>query len=405
MRKMSVTQPAARIGWLTSLRLNPVIWRLGNRYGRSYWRLPRMLRRSIHWETSVHRLKGAKTWCFGDPESAESLSLRNIERPTLGQRLVARPGLSPAPAISVLRSAWLAGRYASPVTLRGKLIPSAFRDEPRMLGYESNSELISWLAGRGWKAIQAAVWNQVWPMVNRLQTNYFHWLIEWCGRLELIERYRECTGHDPQLLIPEEGPRFIRESLQLLGFGADRWIEWPAESHPVFVSDLLLPSFRGNAVAPSAAAMQWLRGRFLAAAGARDEAAEEIVYLSRPTGWRSVVNDQEVADWFRSEGYEVIVPHELSLREQILKFSRCRLIVSLHGAGLTNLIFAPHAGILELTGGYGDGLYFWMAGRLKAPYASLDCQPMGDDVRVDLPALARAVEAFKKKGEDQLVAR
>jgi hypothetical protein len=107
-----------------------------------------------------------------------------------------------------------------------------------------------------------------------------------------------------------------------------------------------------------------------------------------------VLNDEEIADWFRSEGHEVLQPHRLPLAEQIRRFSKASLVVGLHGAGLTNILFAPHAALLELTGDYGDGVYFGMAGRFGQPYETLACKSVGDDVTVDLEVLKKRVAAL-----------
>jgi capsular polysaccharide biosynthesis protein len=123
----------------------------------------------------------------------------------------------------------------------------------------------------------------------------------------------------------------------------------------------------------------------MSAAGADADEPDRVIYLSRPRGgWRSVLNDDEISDWFRSEGHDVLQPHRAPLADQIRRFSKASLIVGLHGAGLTNILFAPHAALLELTGAYGDGLYFGMTARLGQSYEALSCKPVGDDVVVDL---------------------
>lgn len=315
-----------------------------------------------------------------------------VEKPTLGHLLAAQPFRIRAPFVTRLDEAWLVGKYASPVTMDGRLILSAFRDEPRMLGLEQHPDLEAWLKAPMNREPELPDLEHVWPAVNRLQTNYYHWLIEWCGRLELIEAYRDQTGCAPKLLVPETAPTYLRESLALLGFGPDSWITWTENSSPRKVRNLVLPSLRESAVAPAPPVLFWLRRRFLEAAGASGGKPDQVIYLSRPRPrWRSVLNDERIADWFRSEGHEVLEPHLITLAEQIRRFSKASLIVGLHGAGLTNILFAPGAALLELIGDYGDGVYFGMAGRLGQPYEMLACQSVGDDVVVDLEALKKRV--------------
>lgn len=378
----------------------PALRRLSHRYGRAYWRLPSILRRRLHWETDVPGLRGAQTWRFGqEARVARVESLATVERPTLGHLLAAQPFHTRAPYVTRLDRAWLIGKFASPVTLDGRLIPSAFRDQPGMLGLERHRELETWLRAPISQGEHLPELENVWPMVNRLQANYFHWLIEWCGRLELIEAYREQTGSTPRLVIPDTGPAYLRESLALLGFGPECWIPWAEDAAPRPVRHLLLPSLRESTVAPAPSVLQWLRRRLLTAAGAEETEAGRVIYLSRPRqGWRSVLNDEEVAEWFRGEGHEVLQPHRLPLAEQIRQFSKASLIVGLHGAGLTNILFAPQATLIELTGDYGDGVYFSMAARLGQSYSALPCRSVGDDAVVDLADLRRRVAACLKGG-------
>jgi capsular polysaccharide biosynthesis protein/glycosyltransferase involved in cell wall biosynthesis len=379
----------------SSLRQIPLLRRLGNRYGRSYWRLPSILRRRLYWESSIPRLRGAQTWRCGAVENVPRVdALDAIDRPTTGHRLAAHPFRTSAPFVTRLDAAWLVGKYASPITLCGRLILSSFRDEPRMLGLEQHQELESWLTVPN-QASELPELENVWPMVNRLQTNYFHWLIEWCGRLELIEAFRDQTGCAPKLLIPQTAPNYIRESLSLLGFGPESWIPWDENSTPRRVRNLVLPSFRGTTVAQSPAALQWLRRRFLSAICAEVEEPHRRIYIPRPRGgWRCVLNDEEVVEYLRGEGFDILEPQRLTLPEQIRYFSQASLIVSLHGSGLTNVLFAPQAAVLELFGAYGDGVWFGMTARLGQPYEALTCKSVGDDVVVDLKVLKKRVAAL-----------
>ena len=380
---------------LNRLRMHPSLRAFGNHYGRSYWRLPSILRRRIYWESSVPRLRGARTWRFGCGENVSRVNaLDAIDKPTVGHQLAVHSFRSSAPFVTRLDAAWLVGKYASPVTLDGRLILSAFRDKPRMLGLEQHPELESWLTAPR-RASALPDLENVWPMTNRLQTNYFHWLIEWCGRLELIEAYRDQTGCSPKLLIPEAAPSYLRESLTLLGFGPEHWVPWAEGSDPRQVRNLVLPSFRGTTVAQSPAALRWLRRRFLGAARVEVEKPHRRIYISRPRGgWRCVLNDEEVVEYLRGEGFDILEPQRLTLAEQIRYFSQASLIVSLHGSGLTNVLFAPHAAVLELFGAYGDGVWFGMTARLGQSYDAMSCQAVGDDVIVNLEALKQRLSVL-----------
>ena len=379
----------------TSLRQIPALRRWANRYGRSWWKLPSLLRRRVYWEASAPRLPGAQTWRFGRSENVPRAdAIDGVAKPTLGHLLAAHTFRTRTPFVTRLDEAWLVGKYASPVTMDGRLILSAFRDEPRMLGLERHPDLEAWLGTPALRASEQPELVNVCSMVNRLQTNYYHWLIEWCGRLELIEAYREETGCAPKLLIPKSAPRFVRESLTLLGFGPESWIPWAEDSAPRKVRQLVLPSLRESDVTAAPLGPALAAPALPGGGGSRRRKSriESSTFRGPREGWRSVLNDEEIADWFRSEGHEVLQPHRFPLAEQIRRFSRASLVVGLHGAGLTNILFAPGAALLELTGDYGDGVYFGMAARLDQTYDTLSCRSIGDDVEVDLETLKQRVQ-------------
>jgi capsular polysaccharide biosynthesis protein len=54
-----------------------------------------------------------------------------------------------------------------------------------------------------------------------------------------------------------------------------------------------------------------------------------------------VANEQEVVETLRPFGFEAISTEGMTLEGQISLFSEAGFIVGLHGAGLTNALFAP----------------------------------------------------------------
>ncbi len=126
-------------------------------------------------------------------------------------------------------------------------------------------------------------------------------------------------------------------------------------------------------------------------------ATRKIYIRRRPGGWRSVANDDEVAKFLEAEGFESTRPEGLALAEQIRLFVEAKVIAGMHGAGLANLLFAPHAAILELAGGYCGGGYMAMASGFGNAYASMCCPARGDDIVVDCDKLLRAIKRLSEE--------
>ena len=71
------------------------------------------------------------------------------------------------------------------------------------------------------------------------------------------------------------------------------------------------------------------------------------VFLTRPADSnRNIENLTEVQAMFGEFGYEIVLPDSLSLREQIALMRECKIIASMHGAGLANVLFAPSGAVV-----------------------------------------------------------
>lgn len=383
--------------WLQGFSL---IRRAVYRWGPSYWRLPKSLRRRACFESGISRLRGTHVFSFGSEEWASEPKSSDPQVPPTSfvKRACGRYTLR-RPFVAELPDAWLVGKHATVFSAEGRMLLSAFRDQPRMATLEPQPDLLDWVASRGWTAAGKPKPGPLCSLVGRLDPNYFHWIVEFCGQVQGIREYEKATGTSVQVLVREGAGGFVRQSLALLGFGPDRVSAWTGEGPAQRVGRLVVPSLPGNRAACSPQSLRWLREQFLSAVGHQaDAAAHRQVYIARKRGgWRSIRNDEEVADCLAGEGFEVLQAEGLSLAEQIRLFAESSAIVGLHGAGLTNLLFAPRASVLEIRGNYGGGEYYSMSRCLGNPYGSLLCPTDGDDVTVDVKALRRAVAAMGQK--------
>ena len=83
------------------------------------------------------------------------------------------------------------------------------------------------------------------------------------------------------------------------------------------------------------------------------------------------MNESEVKALFVSKGYEIISFEGLSLEDQISICSKTKTMASIHGAGLTNMIFMPEgSNILEFRRSkkFVNQCYWHLAGALNHQY-------------------------------------
>ncbi|MFY0607969.1 MAG: glycosyltransferase family 61 protein [Cyclobacteriaceae bacterium] len=64
------------------------------------------------------------------------------------------------------------------------------------------------------------------------------------------------------------------------------------------------------------------------------------IYISRNRGSkRCLLNEDDLLPVIEKGGFQVVYTEELSIKEQINIFSRAEVLMSIHGAGLTNMVF------------------------------------------------------------------
>ena len=88
---------------------------------------------------------------------------------------------------------------------------------------------------------------------------------------------------------------------------------------------------------------------------------------------RRVINEDALLALLRPFGFELIVPGELSLSEQVRAFAAATHVVAPHGAGLANVVFcAPGTRVLEIFHPhYGTASYAVLVPALRLEYAAM----------------------------------
>ncbi len=180
--------------------------------------------------------------------------------------------------------------------------------------------------------------------------NYFHWMFDVLPRLRLLRDAGIAWETVDHFLIGEAGARFQEESLAALGIPMERCVPCaPSSLHRC--QDLLVPSLAGSSGHPPAWVCDFLRETFLEMdAPASPSGRRRKIYVSRAGArFRRVVNEDEVTGALLREGFEVVVPERLPIREQARLFAGADVVVAPHGAGCTNAVFCkPGTTFIEI---------------------------------------------------------
>ncbi len=170
--------------------------------------------------------------------------------------------------------------------------------------------------------------------------NYYHWLTDVLPRLELLRR----AGAEPEAYLVDRSTRFQREMLDHLGITADRCLASPH----LRADELIVPSLPDANLKTPPWIVPWLRAQFLP----DDIGAPHrrlFVGRGRHKHTRRLENEAELLHALGPLGFEAIDPGAMAPADQVRWFAEAECVVGVHGAGLTNLAFAPPgAGVVEL---------------------------------------------------------
>jgi len=74
------------------------------------------------------------------------------------------------------------------------------------------------------------------------------------------------------------------------------------------------------------------------------------IYIKRKANKRRIINENEIIPIFEASGFIIVELENLTFQKQLELFSEANVIASIHGAGLTNMLFLSKPGIvLELS--------------------------------------------------------
>jgi capsular polysaccharide biosynthesis protein len=176
--------------------------------------------------------------------------------------------------------------------------------------------------------------------------NYSHWVFRNLLKLSTLDNAGILRRHS--WLVNSDLRQYQREYLALLGIDPDDLI-LVERNDVIRCRKLVVPALLTNR-ATIRAGIDWMRAR-VKHHMLEPKRADRRIYVSRrDTPRRVLLNEDELFTELSALGFELVVPGELPVVEQITAFSSARLIVATHGAGMTNMLFAPYdAGIIEIT--------------------------------------------------------
>lgn len=207
--------------------------------------------------------------------------------------------------------------------------------------------------------ISKAVW-----IKDDWSNNYFHWFTDALPRLMLDET----ITNDFLVLIPEwfRNYPYIVDSLEILGFKAHYY----NSNSSVFINRLMVPSHTAPSENYNKDVILKIRSCFLP--DSLPENPTKRIYISRKNAnHRKIINETEIINLLKEYEYEIHYFENYSLTDQINLAYNTEFLISIHGAGLTNMLFMPaNSKVLEIRNENNthDNCFYTLASELNLDY-------------------------------------
>jgi hypothetical protein len=239
-------------------------------------------------------------------------------------------------------------------------------------------------------------------MIMHWSHGYYHWITECLTMIEALKFYEGQTGRRPLIIVPREFQPWMRESLELMGYGTKDRLLW--DYSRVKVRKLIVPSNRRyHETNPddlfSPGACDWLRKAFTQRV--KDEGGEsnlpKKIYISRSKAKsRRVKNENELINVLHGFGFSRVVLEEMSFAQQVRLFSHVETVIGAHGAGLVNLCFSHKCRVIEFIPNVNvHSHYFVLAAAANLPYGFLECPATENNENDMVVSMEKLVQLIK----------
>lgn len=226
---------------------------------------------------------------------------------------------------------------------------------------------------------------------------FYHWFHDVLPRLEYSIPY---LPTNTKFLIQDQPRSYQLDSLLAYGIDSDR-LEFQSVGLDTKVERLWFASPIGHTGLGSAKALKKVRKRLLEYFNVQvDLHPMQRIYVSRRrAATRRVVNESQLEPVLRDYGFEIYTVEDLPLFKQIELFSCAEAVAGPHGAGLTNILYAPTGvQVAEIAHFSGFSHYIVLSKQLGHHFTRLRALPLegnqADDMEADSQQLIRWLDTL-----------
>lgn len=170
-------------------------------------------------------------------------------------------------------------------------------------------------------------------LVSPQSQNYYHWLFDVLPRIKL---YQSVLGHINHFCISGAVPQKFLDVLPAFGIPLNK-ILLVNDTEKLHFDNFYAASLPGSEGRSPKWAIDYVRGKLLSPSPVT---ANKKLYLKRGTAaGRKILNEESLIEALLKQGFDIITPDDLSIEDQAALFQQAAIVVSAHGAALSNLLF------------------------------------------------------------------
>ncbi len=208
--------------------------------------------------------------------------------------------------------------------------------------------------------------------------NYFHWWVDMLARLGIVKSKVNLNQYTFIVNTPLNS--WQEQSLELiLGFKPDLFVRGIKN---VEVKHLLTISSIRTKERFSKIGLEVFRKNLLRFKSGNSVGPKKIFISRKREAGRNITNENECEAVFDKFGIKKVFFEDLPLLDQIKMINEADLVIAVHGAALTNILFAsPNLKVIEIMGAINNPLYKDLAEGLSIPYIQLKGTPVDKRVK------------------------
>jgi hypothetical protein len=255
--------------------------------------------------------------------------------------------LAIAPHLTVwhLQQVLCCGIYSGALINRHNQVYMRFTSFP--WGKELHPSLSSPYLGRRLPALNKAIF----LMTPRAKANYYHWLADLLPRLLLIQKCTLADRDQYSIILHQPSRQYETDTLQLLGIRKEHLIRLEAFD-TIAVGDVVIADYLHSPDGQKfphwkKSLLDEFKYKYI---DLHHKKANRRIYLLRGKHKsRRLLGEEKLVNMLSESGFEILDPQHLTLLEQMKTLSEAAVVVGLHGAALTNIIFCqPGTRVIEL---------------------------------------------------------